>query len=86
MNNKNLKKPIFSLYLDAKSAFDKALIQVLGRRLFLLGTKNQDLSYIVRRLENRITFCEWDKIMMGPINDELGLEQGGKFSSEFYKI
>ena len=24
--------------------------------------------------------------MMGPIKDELGLEQGGKFSSEFYKI
>ena len=82
----NLKKPVFALFLDARSAFDKALFQILGRRLFLLGTDNQNLSYIIRRLENRITFCEWEKVIMGPINDELGLEQGGKFSSEFYKI
>ena len=82
----NLKKPVFTLFLDARSAFDKALIQILGRRLFLLGTKNHDLSFILRRLENRIIFCEWERHLMGPIKDQIGLEQGGKFSSELYKL
>ena len=50
------------------------------------GTQNQNLSYIISRLENRITFCEWDKTLMGPIHDELGVEQGGINSSDFYKI
>ena len=80
------KKPIYALYLDAKSAFDKALFEILGRRLYLDGTQNQNLMYIIKRLENRITFCEWDKVMMGPINDELGVEQGGVSSSDLYQI
>ena len=80
------KRPIYTLYLDAKSAFDKALFEVLGRRLYLDGTQNQELSYILQRLENRITFCEWDKVLMGPIHDEIGVEQGGVNSSDFYKV
>ena len=80
------KKPIFALYLDAKSAFDKALFEILGRRLYLDGTQNHRLSFILQRLENRITFCEWNKILMGPIHDELGVEQGGVNSSDYYKI
>ena len=82
----DLKKPIFALYLDAKSAFDKALFEVPGRRLYLDGTQNKKLSFILQRIENRITFCEWDKTLMGPIHDELGVEQGGVNSSDFYKI
>ena len=31
---------------------------------------------------NRITFCEWDKQLMGPINDEQGVEQGGGVDGE----
>ena len=30
--------------------------------------------------------CEWDKQMMGPIEDECGVEQGGINSSDFYKV
>ena len=80
------KQPLFTLFLDAKSAFDKALFQILSRRLYLDGTKNQNLSFIIKRLENRITFCEWDKELMGPIIDEIGLEQGGKNSTELWKV
>ena len=79
------KSPVYALYLDAKSAFDFALIQILARRLYLDGTTDQNLSFIIRRLENRITFCEWNKELMGPIIDQRGLEQGGKFSSDNYK-
>ena len=80
------KIPIFALFLDAKSAFDKALVEILCRRLYLDGTTGQNLSFIMRRLQNRITFCEWNNELMGPIIDELGLEQGGKLSSDEWKI
>ena len=78
------KKPVFALFLDARSAFDFALLQILARRLFLDGIQDQKLAYIIKRLENRKTFCEWNRQLMGPINDSQGLEQGGVNSSEFY--
>ena len=32
------------------------------------------------------TFLDWNGQLMGPIHDELGLEQGGVSSSDLYKI
>ena len=80
------KKPIYVLYLDAQSAFDVVLHELLIRNLHFCGTTGQSLLYINNRLENRQTYVEWDGSLMGPINDECGLEQGGPSSSEFYKI
>ena len=37
-------------------------------------------------LENRTTFLDWDRQIMGPIFDEKGVEQGGVNSDHFYKI
>ena len=81
-----LKKPIYVLYLDAQSAFDVVLHELLIRNLHFSGTTGQALRYINNRLENRQTYIEWDGSLMGPIFDECGLEQGGVSSSEFYKI
>ena len=60
------KLPVFCLYLDAKSAFDRALRQILTRRMFLDGTAGESLLYFDARLENRVTFVEWEKTIMGP--------------------
>ena len=38
-----LDKPVFILYLDAKSAFDKVLRQLLVRNLFFCGTQGEEL-------------------------------------------
>ena len=40
----------------------------------------------IRPYHTILTFCEWNKIIMGPINDEQGIEQGGVSSSDLYKI
>ena len=80
------KRPVFPLFLDAKSAFDCVLKEVLVRKLFLAGTDGHDLLYIDQRLKNRQTFCEFDKKLMGPIFDNKGLEQGGLSSSDKYKV
>ena len=62
-----LKKPVFVLYLDAQSAFDVVLHELLIRKLHFCGTRGQSLLYINNRLQNRQTFIEWDGSLMGPI-------------------
>ena len=80
------KLPVFALYLDARSAFDRALREILSRRMFLDGTSGHSLLYLEERLKNRKTFVEWDKTIMGPILDQQGVEQGGPNSSDQYKL
>ena len=80
--SKYSNKPLFVLLLDAKSAFDRVLREILVRRLYL----DQRILYWDLRLVNRQTYCQWDGHLMGPIHDELGVEQGGPNSSDHYKI
>lgn len=81
-----LRQPVFVLLLDAKSAFDVVLKELLVKNLFLTGTSGETLIYLNNRIENRKTFLDWNGQIMGPINNEHGLEQGGVSSSDFYKI
>ena len=81
-----LKEPAYLLFLDARSAFDRVIPELLIRNLYLSGMDGNSINYINNRLTNRVTFIDWDRNIMGPIEDELGLEQGGKNSGEFYKI
>ena len=83
--NVNLK-PMYILFLDAKSAFDLVIREFLVANLYHYGIRDQGLILIDERLRNRKTFCEWDKKLMGPILDLWGLEQGGKNSSDFFKV
>ena len=46
----------------------------------------ESLLYVNNRLANRETYLEWDKILMGPIRDSVGAEQGGINSGDFYKL
>ena len=82
----SLKKVLFVLLLDAKSAFDLVLRQILVRRLYLDTEADQRILYWDLRLSNRKTYCQWDDSLMGPILDQRGVEQGGPNSSEHYKI
>ena len=80
------KKPVYAIFLDAKSAFDRVMKEVLVRNLFLAGTNDHKLLYLDQRLSSRKTYCEFDKTLMGPIHDTRGLEQGGISSSDLYKL
>ena len=81
-----LREPAYLLFLDAKSAFDRVLPELLIRELYLAGMDGNTTILVNNRLVNRHTYLDWNKTLMGPIKDELGLEQGGSNSSEFYKI
>ena len=81
-----LSRPAYVIYLDAQSAFDLALKEFIVSNLYHYGVQDQGLIAIDQRLKHRKTICQWNRIMMGPIRDECGVEQGGKNSSDFYKV
>ena len=85
-NSLSEKKPLFVLLLDAKSAFDRVLREILVRRLYLDTEQDQRIVYWNLRLANRETYCLWDGQLMGPIHDQRGVEQGGPNSSDHYKV
>ena len=79
-------QPAFCLYLDARSAFDRVVHEILIRRFSLDGTTDASLVYLDQRLAHRKTVIEWEKELLTPIDDEQGVEQGGIKSGELYKI
>ena len=81
-----LKEPLYLLFLDARSAFDVVVPQLLIRNLYLSGIDGNTAIFLDHRLNNRLTYIEWDKSLMGPVHDNHGLEQGGSNSSDFYKL
>ena len=82
----SLHSPVYLLFLDARSAFDTVVISFLIRNLYLTGMTGNSIHYLNNRLCNRLTYCDWEKELMGPIHDQHGLEQGGCNSSDLYKI
>ena len=80
------KQPVYVLLLDAQSAFDRILRILCIRAAFLAGSHGQGLIFLDNRLKNRKTYVEWAKVLMGPISDKLGVEQGGILSDRLYKL
>ena len=79
-------KPVFFLSLDAMSAYDRCLRQILSSELYKADITGTALTFIDSRLKNRATAYEWNGEMMGPSNDDTGFEQGGVNSGDFYKL
>ena len=80
------KKPLYCIFLDAKSAFDKILREFCIKSAYFAGSDGKGLLFLDNRLKNRHTFIEWDKTLMGPVKDKLGVEQGGINSDRLYKL
>ena len=52
----NSSTPLYVLYLDAKSAFDLVVRELLVRNLYFSGTKGESLLYFNERLKNSKLF------------------------------
>ena len=55
-------------------------------KTFSIHGADQMLLHIDNRLNSRETILDWDGNLLVPTYDQQGLEQGGKNSSDFYKI
>ena len=80
------KEPVYLLLLDTQSALDHVFIEHAIRCAYLAGTQDQGLIYLDNRLRNRMTYLEWDKQILGPIHDTIGVEQGGIASDRVYRL
>ena len=81
-----LDKPLYVLSLDAQSAFDRCLRQILVSELYKAGIGGNAISIVDNRLKSRATVYEWNGILLGPGKDDTGFEQGGVNSSDYYKL
>jgi hypothetical protein len=79
-------RPVFMLALDAQSAFDRCLRQILCCELYKAGVAGSAILFMDNRLASRQTVYEWEGVKMGPASDTTGFEQGGINSSDFYKL
>ena len=68
------------------SAFDLVIREMLINNLYHYGIQDQGLLLIDQRLKHRVTVCEWDGHLMGPISDKWGVKQGGRTPVIFYKV
>ena len=48
------------------------------------NARSQDQGLVY--LANRKTYIEWDKVLMGPVNDQRGVEQGGCLSDRLHNL
>ena len=81
-----LDKPVYILALDAQSAFDRCLSQILVCELYKAGIDGGAIALIDNRLRNRATVYDWNGTLVGPASDMTGFEQGGVNSSDYYKL
>ena len=79
-------KPVFMIALDAESAFDRCLRQILVSELYKAKVPGAAIIFINNRLSSRKTVYEWDGTKLGPAEDVTGFEQGGINSSDYYKL
>ena len=79
-------RPVYMLALDAESAFDRCLRQVLCGELYKAGVAGSAIMFMDSRLASRKTVYMWDGVNMGPAEDLTGFEQGGINSSDYYKL
>ena len=80
------REPLYLLALDAQSAFDRCLRQVLVSELYKASIPPSAIFLIDKRLSSRHTVYEWEGEVMGPAKDKTGFEQGGVNSSDYYKL
>ena len=80
LSNRALNRPLYAMFLDAKSCFDRVLRQSVIRSAYNVGTTGNVLNIINKRLGNRSTLLKFRDQVIGPIHDTKGVEQGGLLS------
>ena len=77
---------MFLLLLDSLSCFDRVLPEHVISSAYFAGTTDQTLLLLDGRLCSWRTYVKWDEEVLGPIEDRLGLEQGGCTSDRLHKL
>ena len=85
-SNNVLNRPLYALFLDAKSCFDRVCAQNVIKNAYRTGISDQSLNIINNRLTNRSSYIKFNTDVIGPINDTQGVEQGGLLSDRLFRL
>ena len=79
---------LWVLFLDKQAAFDMVLKEnvITGAYAAAGHRADQSLLYMANRLSSRRTFLQFSSTLVGPINDEKGVEQGGISSGDQFQL
>ena len=79
---------LWVLLLDKRAAFDSVLKEhVITSAYSASGHRgDQSLLYMANRLTSRRTFLQYSSSLIGPIDDQVGVEQGGVSSGEQFQL
>ncbi|MEW8548000.1 MAG: reverse transcriptase domain-containing protein [Candidatus Thiodiazotropha sp.] len=85
-NNKDLHKPTYMAFMDAKSAFDVVVHPNLMRKLYKTGVNTHEWLTINSLHEGSMTSVKWQGEMSPMFTNEQGVRQGGVLSADLYKL
>ena len=79
---------LWVLLLDKQAAFDSVLKEHVINGAYAAADHKADASllYLANRLSSRRTFLQFSTTLMGPIQDQRGVEQGGVNSGDQFQV
>ena len=85
-NNKDLNRPTYMAFMDAKSAFDVVVHPNLMRKLYKVGVHTHEWLAIISLHEESMTSVKWQGEMSPVFINQQGVRQGGVLSADLYKL
>ena len=85
-NNKDLHKPTYVAFMDAKSAFDVVVNSNLMRKLYNTGIEPNEWMLINSLRQDSITAVKWRNKLSSTYINQQGVRQGGVLSADLYKL
>ena len=85
-NNKDLKKPTYMAFLDAKAAFDVVVHPNLMRKLYNSGVTGRERLLIDSLHQDSLTSIKWLGELLPTYVNQQGVRQGGVLSADMYKV
>ena len=84
--SKNLNKPVYIAFLDAKSAFDVVVREILMRKVYLYGISPASWQLIDDLHLNSYSTINWNGEASEKFEVIQGVKQGGLLSADLYKV
>ena len=85
-NNKDLHKPTYVAFMDAKSAFDVVVHSNLMRKLYNTGIEPNEWMLINSLHQDSVTAVKWRNKLSSTYINQQGVRQGGVLSADLYKL
>ena len=84
--SKDLNKPVYIAFLDAKSAFDVVVREILMRKVYLYGINPASWQLIDDLHLNSYSVINWNNESSEKFEVIQGVKQGGLLSADLYKV